>query len=150
MQIFYYAGKRYLGKKIILSNLELVTLTRASEVTTQSLRLSRSVICTQPCLSKASEQKFCFGTLFVPSVNQVIFLKVTFAFYWNWSQTCSLEETGCKLCPIFNLLRYSCETQMFCYFLSWWWETHWDLHLLCCKAKFSFISTVYFGINSFL
>lgn len=96
-------------------------------------------------------QGFALGTLYVCSVKQAR-LQATFDFYWNWSQTYSLKETGCKPWPVclqlYEMLLWDTDMNV-CYFLSWWWETHLDLHLLCCKAKFSFILTVYFGPKIF-
>lgn len=123
-------------------------LTGASEVTAGSSQVVR--FCAL-AITTHWTKGFALGTLYVRSVKQAR-LQVTFDFYWNWSQTYSLEETGCKPWPVclqlYEMLLWDTDTNV-CYFLSWWWETHWDLHLLCCKAKFSFILTVYFGPNVF-
>lgn len=122
--------------------------TGAYEVTARSSQVVR--FCAL-AITTHGTKGFALRTLYVHSVKQTR-LQVTFNFYWNWSQTYSLEETGRKPWPIclqlYEMLLWHTDMNV-CYFLSWWWETHLDLHLLCCKAKFSFILTVYFGPKVF-
>lgn len=99
-------------------------------------------------LSSLRVEESCSGTLLhrcspsqTSTRNSQLLLEVASALSW--------EETGHKPHPVFNLFQGCCGMQMFCYSLSCRWEPRWDLHLLCCKAKFSLILTVYFGPKSF-
>lgn len=123
-------------------------LTGASEVTAGSSQVVR--FCALAVTTHWTKG-FALGTLYVRSVKQAR-LQVTFDSYWNWLQTYSSEETGCKPWPVclqlYEMLLWDTDTNVCC-FLSWRWETHRDLHLRCCKAKFSFILTVCFGPEVF-
>lgn len=106
MQMFHCVSKKRIGKEnnlLIISILH--TLTGAFEVRAQSSEIVTNFVTfcelAIPFIVKAIELKsFALETLYLLSVKLIKLLQITFSFYWNWSKTCGLEETGYKPWPV--------------------------------------------------